>query len=178
MSWLRVTRRHVAPASSERYSEGSVSSISVYTRLGSDGATATAILPTAWLASGSPCPASRFHVAPPSRVTHRPLPGPPLFRFQVLISSCHIPANSTLGSPGSIARSAQPVFASTNSTRVQVLPPSVVRYTPRSGAGPNARPSAHAYTTSGLVGWITMRPTRPVESSPMWLQLRPASVDL
>src|SRR2546426_1110615 len=152
MSWLRLTRRHVAPASSERYSEGSVSSSSAYTRLGSEGATATAILPTGWFAAGSPWPVSRFHVAPPSRVTHSPLPGPPLFRFHVLISSCHIPANRTFGSPGSIARSAQPVFGSTDSTRFHVLPPSVVRYTPRSGDGPKARPRAHTNTMSGFVG--------------------------
>src|SRR3989442_208524 len=104
-----------------------------------------------WLLPPAPNP-ERASEAPPSTAPHSPPPAPPLFRFQVLISSCHIPANSTLGSPGSIARSAQPVFASTNNTRVHVFPPSVVRYTPRSADGPNARPSAHAYTTSGLVG--------------------------
>src|SRR2546427_12191787 len=135
MSWLRLTSRHVAPAPPEGYSEGSVSSSSAYTRLGSEGATATAILPTGWFAAGSPWPVSRFQVAPPSRVTQSPLPGPPLFRFHVLISSCHMPANRTLGSPGSIARSAQPVFASTNSPRLHALPPSVGGYTPRPGPG-------------------------------------------
>src|SRR5437879_13196834 len=113
MSWLRLTRRHVAPASSERYSEGSVSSSSAYTRLGSEGATATAILPTGWFAAGSPWPVSRFQVAPPSRVTQSPPPGPPLFRFHVLIASSHTPANRLPRSPGSLGTAANPAVAST-----------------------------------------------------------------
>src|SRR5512144_143590 len=136
MSWLRLISCHVLPRSVLRYRLGSVSSISVYTVFGSEGATATAILPTAWLAAGSPCPASRCQVTPPSRDAQRPLPGPPLWSCQVLISNCHIPANSVFGSPGSIARSEQPVFGSTKSTRVHVFPPSAVRNTPRSAEGP------------------------------------------
>src|SRR5205085_12594276 len=61
--------------------------------------------------------------------------------------------------------------------RLHVLPPSVVRYTPRSWAGPYARPSAHTSTTSGFAGWITMRAIRPVASSPWCCQLRPPSVE-
>jgi hypothetical protein len=73
---------------------------------------------------------------PPSFEVKRPLPGPPLSRPQVLMSICHMPANSLRGFFGSIASSEQPVFSSTNSTRSQFLPPSVVRNTPRSGWGP------------------------------------------
>src|SRR2546425_9452260 len=136
MSWLRDTTRQKLPRSSLRYSVGSRSSTSAYTLFGFDGATATATLPTLCLASGSPCPTRRFHVTPPSRDAQRPLPGPPLCRCHVFTSNCHIPANSVLGSPGSIARSEHPVFGSTNSARVHVLPPPAVRYTPRCCAGP------------------------------------------
>src|SRR5207302_1772411 len=130
MSWLHDTTRQKLPRSSLRYSVGSRSSTSAYTVFGFDGATATATLPTTCLASGRPCPASRFHVAPPSRDTHSPLPGPPLWRCHVFTSNCHIPAKTVFGSPGSMARSEQPVLASTNSTRVHVLPPSLVFQTP------------------------------------------------
>ncbi len=95
---------------------------------------ATATLPTGLV--GSPLPANLFQVAPPSCERNSPLPGPPLTRPQVCISSCHMPANSTRGFFGSIAMSEQPVFSSTNSTFVQVAPPSVVLNTPRSGCGP------------------------------------------
>ena len=89
-----------------------------------------------------------------------------------------MPANSTAGLCGSSVSPEQPVFSSTNSTRVQVLPPSIVRYTPRSCCGPVARPSAHTYTMSALVGLTRIRPMRPVWSSPMCCQVMPASVDL
>src|SRR6266849_2354262 len=150
--------------------------MSAYTVLGFEGATATAIFPTT-CDGGSPCPTRRFQVTPPSRDIHSPLPGPPLCRCHVFTSNCHIPANTVFGSPGSIARSEQPVLASTNSTRVHVLPPSAVRYTPRSCCGPYARPRAHTSTTSGSAGWITIRAIRPVAWRPLCCQLRPPSVE-
>src|SRR4030095_10397662 len=142
-------------------------------RFGFDWAIATTTLPTSPL--GSPCPCSRFHVMPPSFVTNRPLPGPPLSRPHVLILSCHIPAKSLRGFEGSMASDEQPVFSSTNRVRSQVLPPSVVRNTPRSCCGPYPWPSEHANTTSGLVGWITTRAIRPVFSSPIRVHVLPAS---
>ena len=51
-------------------------------------------------------------------------------------SICHMPANRMCRLFGSMARSPQPVFSSTNRVRCQVLPPSVLRKTPRSGCGP------------------------------------------
>ena len=72
----------------------------------------------------------------------------------------------------------QPVFSSTNSTRSQCWPPSVVRKTPRSCCGAVMRPIAHAKTMSGFVGWTRMRPMRPVSSRPMCVQVLPASIDL
>ncbi len=66
-------------------------SISAKTRCGFDAEMATATLPTGLV--GSPRPCSRVQVTPPSREVNRPLPGPPLSRPQVWISSVHIPAN-------------------------------------------------------------------------------------
>src|SRR5260221_271905 len=100
------------------------SSSSAYTTFGFDCATANAILPTTCLASGSPWLTRRFHVTPPSREAHSPLPGPPLCKCHVFTSNCHIPAKSVLGSPGSMAKSEHPVFGSTNGTRPHASPPS------------------------------------------------------
>ena len=137
---------------------------------------ATATLPTG--RAGSPRPVRRFQLTPPSPEIKRPLPGPPLSLPQVWISSCHMPAKRIRGLFASMARSEQPVFSSTKSALSQVLPPSVVRKTPRSCCGPLACPSAHAQTTFGSRGSMTMRPIRPVFSRPMEAQVFPASVDL
>src|SRR5262245_21922097 len=123
--------------------------MSAYIRLASDAAIATSILPTG--EDGKPL-ASFFQVAPASRVKYTALPGPPLLSTHVFSSTCHIPARSTFGSLLSIARPEHPVFWSAKSDRCQVRPPSVVLKTPRSCCGPVARPSAHTYTTSGVVG--------------------------
>src|SRR5215471_1136371 len=88
-----------------------------------------------------------------------------------------MPAKRMRGLRAFIAMSEQPVFASTNNARTQLLPPSTVRNTPRSSWGPYAWPSAHASATSGLLGLTTIRPMRPVWSSPTCVQVRPASVD-
>src|SRR6185369_7009408 len=87
---------------------------------------------------GRPLPERRFQVTPPSVDLNKPLPGPPLSRPHVCISSGHMPAYKTFGLFGSISRCAQPLFSSVNSTRVHVLPPSVVRNTPRSACAPYA----------------------------------------
>ena len=79
---------------------------------------------------------------------------------------------------GSCATSAAPVRASTYSVLVQVLPPSVVRYTPRSGLSLNSGPVAATSTVSGRVGWITMRAMRSVFSRPMRVHVSPPSVVL
>src|SRR5439155_12273650 len=64
------------------------------------------------------------------------------------------------------------------STCDQVLPPSAVLYTPRSGFAPHKCPSAATYTTSGFFGWITIRPMCRVASSPIFFQVFPPSRDL
>ena len=120
----------------------------------------------------------RVHFDPPSRETNTPLPGPPLNIAHVCISTCQVPANSVRGLLGSIARPEQPVFSSTNRTRSQCWPPSVVRKTPRSCCGPVVRPTAQTKTISGFLGWTSTLAIRPVSSSPMCDQVWPASTDL
>src|SRR5690348_10062058 len=124
--------------------------MSAYTRLEFDGATATSILPTG--ERGSPGSVMRDQVAPVSRDTYTPLPGPPLNMAHVCMTTSHVPAKSTPGLVASIERPEQPVFSLTNSTRFHVVPPSVVRNTPRSSCGPVARPSAQTKTMLGFAG--------------------------
>jgi len=56
-----------------------------------------------------------------------------------------------------MTRSDTPVVSFANSTFCQVLPPSAVRNTPRSGFGAQAWPIAATSTMSGFVGSTTMR---------------------
>src|SRR5512143_3421804 len=107
-----------------------------------------------------------------------PLLGPPLNIAHVCITTCHAPANKTFGLRTSIVSPEHPVFSSTNSTCFHVLPPSVVRNTPRSCCGPVARPSAQTKTMFGLVGCTTMRWMRPVSARPMLIHVVPESLDL
>src|SRR6185295_4838129 len=100
------------------------------------GAMAGTTLPV--MRVGRPLPVRRFHVTPPSVDLKSPLPGPPLSRPHVRISMGHMPAKMTREFDGSITMSEQPVFSSLNKTLSHVLPPSVVRNTPRSCCGPYA----------------------------------------
>src|SRR5947199_6147089 len=77
-----------------------------------------------------------------------------------------------------MATSLTPVSSLIFSTCDQVLPPSAVLYTPRSGFAPHKCPSAATYTTSGFFGWITIRPMCRVASSPIFFQVFPPSTDL
>ena len=54
----------------------------------------------------------------------------------------HAPAYSSLGFDQLIAIETAPVWSLMNSTFCHVLPPSLVRYTPRSGPQPNGWPIA------------------------------------
>src|SRR5688500_12383825 len=99
-------RVHVVPPSSDRNSPPCSASMSAYTRLGSDGATATPTLPQT--PSGNPGPLSCFQVSPASREPYRPLPGPPLVMSQGVRRACHNPAKTMLGLEGSNATSDAP----------------------------------------------------------------------
>src|SRR5882724_9312691 len=107
-----------------------------------------------------------------------PLPAPPDTSSQGRRTNCHIPANSMRGLPGTITRCAAPVESFTNRTFCHVLPPSAVRYTPRSELGAQTWPSAATNTMSGLAGSITIWETWPTSLSPMNCQLLPASGDM
>src|SRR6185312_56624 len=126
--------------------------------------------------SGRPS-CSRVHVSPPSVERQSPLPFPPFSRFHGKRRTCHMPAKSTLGLPGCITRSLVPVVSFTNNTFFHVLPPSVVRNTPRSALGFHTLPMAATNTRSALVGSMTIREIWPASLSPMKCQLWPASVE-
>src|SRR6185312_1100439 len=79
---------------------------------------------------------------------------------------------------GSSSTSTAPVESLTNSTLSHVLPPSVLRNTPRSGSGPYVVPNAATYTRLGSAGSMAMREMRPVFSRPARVHVLPASVDL
>src|SRR5207248_10711437 len=109
-------------------------------RLGFDGAIATASRPYGLF--GKPLFASvviSVQVAPPSAERYKPLPdglsgpSPPERNVQPFRRKSHMQAKSTLGSFGSLVTHDAPVegFAPFK-IRFQVLPPSVVLYSPRS----------------------------------------------
>src|SRR5215470_17390614 len=124
---------------------------------------------------GSPLPASRFHVAPPSVDLYSPDPGPPDDRFHGCRRTCQSAAYTTLAFDGSNCTSIAPVSLSLNSTFCQCAPPSVVRNTPRSALGPNAWPSAATNTRIGSFGSTITRPMCRVSRSPTDVHVRPAS---
>src|SRR5215469_6703435 len=89
---------------------------------------------------GSPCPSSRFQVAPSSPERYKPLPGPPLVIVHGVRCASHSAANKMCGLLGSNTRSIAPVLLSLNKTFVHVFPPSFERKMPRASFGPYACP--------------------------------------
>ena len=63
------------------------------------------------------------------------------------------------------------------STSDQLLPPSVVRYRPRSAESDHSRPGTQAYTVWLSRGLTTMRAMRSDCGSPMFCQVSPPSVE-
>src|SRR6267378_1413837 len=124
--------------------------------------------------AGSPF-VSRVQLRPPSRVRKIPPVVPPAVYDHAVRRRAYIAAYSVFGSPGSIARSTAPVSASTFSTWVQVLPPSVVLKIPRSGLSFHSRPSAATYTVLLSVGCGMTREIVDVASRPMDFQVAPPS---
>ena len=94
---------------------------------------------------------SSVQVLPPSPERKRPLPlgaagpSPPERNVHPFRRKSHIPAKRTSGFLGSIAREEQPVerFAPL-SARLQLFPPSFVRYTPRSELSLQSLPGTQA----------------------------------
>src|ERR1051325_11411958 len=115
---------------------------------------------------GSPLPANFVQVLPASTVFQMPLPGPPPLKPHGTRRRWYDAAYSVFGFDGSITTSVNPVFSSMNFVFVQVAPPSVVLYSPRSLFGPNRCPSAATYATFGSFGLTTMR-------AMVWASFRP-----
>src|SRR5215211_4038099 len=93
-----------------------------------------------------------FHVSPPSVLFHSPLRPPPAFMPHGVRWNFYIDADRIRGFVGSMVRSIAPVESLRYSTLRHVLPPSVVRKTPRSAFGPNAWPIAARYARSASRG--------------------------
>src|SRR6185436_79063 len=103
-----------------------------------------------------PPPFTSVHVVPPSVLFHSADPGPPLLSEYGVRRRSQLAANRMFGSFGLIAMSMNPALSLTNFTSCHVLPPSVVRYSPRSGLLRHAAPSAATNTMFGLVGCTTI----------------------
>src|SRR2546430_4315833 len=90
-----------------------------------------------------------------------PLPAPPDTSSQGRRTNCHIPANSMRGLPGTITRCAAPLESFTNRTFCHVLPPSAVRYTPRSVLVAHTWPRAATKTMLALSVHLQIYKTQP-----------------
>src|SRR5438045_3444506 len=90
----------------------------------------------------------------------------------------HMLAMITLEFPGAISRSVAPVLSEMKSTFRQVLPPSVVLETPRSGLFLKAFPCAATYATLGFTGSTRTAPIWPASYRSRNDQVRPPSVVL
>src|ERR1043165_2262407 len=120
---LPFTNSHLNPPSVERYNPFFLFSIKAYTRSGLLAAMSTPMRPIS--PSGKPSLLVRFvQVLPPSNVMNKPDPGPPDLKVHGQRRCCHMAAINLFGLRGSITRSAQPVFSSTNKTLFHVSPPS------------------------------------------------------
>src|SRR6185437_4605331 len=174
----QLTTFQLAPPSSLRHTDPwSFVWINAYMRCGFEGAMDTSILPSGGF--GSPLAVVRcVQVCPLSCEMYTPLPGPPLSSAQVRTLNCQVPASTVSGWPGSMLSPLQPVSSLTNSVCFQVLPPSVVRNTPRSRCGAAPEPSAQTSTLSVSFGLIRISAIRPVFGNPMCFQVVPPSVDL
>src|SRR3990172_7131159 len=150
-----------------------------YTILPSEDANATPMRPS--VVVGRPLlrsPEMRVQRLPPSVVRHSAEPGPPLLSEYAVRTRSHDVAIRMSGLVGCIVRSTKPARSLTKLTLRQVWPPSVVLKRPRSRLAPHGRPSAATYTALGSRGSMRIRPMAWVSRSPMYVQVRPASVDL
>src|SRR6266576_1587925 len=151
-----------------------------------DGAIATAIRPYGFF--GKPLLFSAvisFQVLPLSLERNSPLPdgafgpSPPERKVQPLRRKSQSAANITFESLGSIATAEHPVERLLPlSASSQFLPPSVVRYSPRSGESPQRAPGTLAKTVSLFFGLTTIWAMRSDFGNSALVQVSPPSVDL
>src|SRR6185437_567526 len=115
------------------------------------------------------------HDRPPSVERNMPLalgasgPSPPERNIQPVRRKSHMPASITSGFDGSSATLEQPVdrFAPA-STFVHDLPPSPLRYTPRSAESLHSLPGTQASTVLLSRGLTTIRTMRSESRRPMF----------
>ena len=137
ISWSSLVRVQLTPPSSERNSPPESASTSAQTRSWSRGETARPIFPMIPL--GRPLlRVISVQLSPPSVDLKTPLPAPPDTSSQGRRTACQSPAYRIRGLTGSSARSIAPVLSFRYRTLSHVLPPSLVRNTPRVAFGPNA----------------------------------------
>src|SRR5437763_457254 len=108
--------------------------------------------------SGSPWPARRFQLVPPSIDFQRPLPGPPEVRLHGERTTCQVAAKSTFGLRGSNTTSIAPVDGATPSaslTGVHSMPPSALLNTP-----PATPPNQYVAGSPGTPATAIDRPPR------------------
>src|ERR1700752_2280163 len=122
---------------------------------------------------------------PASAERNNPLPdgtaadSPPERNVQPLRRKSQRPAKIGFGSFGSRLIDEQPVERFLPfSTSVQLLPPSVVLYRPRSAESLQSLPGAHAYTVLPSRGSTRILAMRSESLRPMFVQVSPPSVDL
>src|SRR5262245_28285319 len=96
-------------------------------REGRDFAIASAMRPTLSLGVGRPL-ASLVHVVPESMLRQMPHPGPYARRYDAWRMRVQLAQNIVSGWMGLIATSHTPVLSFTNSTWLQLSPPSSLRY--------------------------------------------------
>jgi hypothetical protein len=83
-------------------------------------------------------------------------PGPPWMMVNTCRRRWWVAATITSGFFGSMTKSVTPVCSSVSSSLVQVLPPSVVLYSPRSPPALHSGPWEATNTVSDSVGWTTI----------------------
>src|SRR5689334_17284346 len=124
--------------------------MSAHTRAGFAGDTAIPLLPQ--MPAGSPgLFVSSIPCADASVDLNIPLPSPPETSVQGRRTACDTRPYSAPEFEESSARSAAAAESFRNRTLVQVFPPSVLLYTPRSGLGADTYPCAATYAMSGFV---------------------------
>src|SRR5436853_2815017 len=151
-----------------------------------DGAIATAIRPYGFF--GKPLLFSgviSFHVFPPSFERNNPLPegafgpSPPQRKVHPLRRKSQRAANMTFESFGSTTTVEQPVERLLPLTAsAQFLPPSVVRYKPRSAESLQSAPGTAAKTVLPFLGSTAIRAMRSDFSKPLRVHVSPPSLDL
>src|SRR5439155_5656421 len=130
ISWSSLVRVQLAPPSSERNSPPESASTSAHTRSWSKGETARPSFPMSPL--GRPLlRVISVQLSPPSVDLKNPLPAPPETSSQGRRTACHSPAYRMRGLTASSAKSIAPVLPLRYRTLSQVLPPSLLRNTPR-----------------------------------------------